>query len=295
MSLFDLQDVCIAIGSIATLDLPMVADLIGIYGLKGPYCTLTTTNWFLQALSVIPMGSWGDVSRRSYHDPMGKSGIPPPPPSSPPFSSEIRSGQFDEENPSVQISSCLLVQGVSGRGPDWRYLPQSTKKSRRYCNYGWSQAQVPASHDMHEESKNNRKSRPTTQLENQRSLNTTHSQLAGGNHRSVIFRSDTQSTITAQWSSRATTQPTTTSMIALDLSGTTTQPADHNASSTQASIKFRLNISVRANSDLTLPRYPRTQSTNDKSSLAHPDFVKSEIIKPNRFTPTHELSLPSLV
>ncbi|KZV57489.1 putative folate-biopterin transporter 8, chloroplastic-like [Dorcoceras hygrometricum] len=75
MSLFDLQDVCIAIGSIATLDLPMVVDLIGIYGLKGPYCTLTTTNWFLQALSVIPRGSWGDFARRSYHYPMGKSGI----------------------------------------------------------------------------------------------------------------------------------------------------------------------------------------------------------------------------
>ncbi|KZV53718.1 hypothetical protein F511_26014 [Dorcoceras hygrometricum] len=42
----------------------MVVDLIGIYGLKGPYCTLTTTNWFLQALSVIPRGSWGDVARR---------------------------------------------------------------------------------------------------------------------------------------------------------------------------------------------------------------------------------------
>ncbi|KZV29260.1 histidine kinase 4-like [Dorcoceras hygrometricum] len=64
MSLFDLQDVCMAIGSIATLDLPMVVDLIGIYGLKGPYCTLTTTNWLLQALSVIPRGSWGDVARR---------------------------------------------------------------------------------------------------------------------------------------------------------------------------------------------------------------------------------------
>ncbi|KZV26999.1 hypothetical protein F511_21864 [Dorcoceras hygrometricum] len=64
MSLFDLQDVCIVIGSIATLDLPMVVDLIGIYGLKGPYCTLTTTDWFLQALSVIPRGSWGDVARR---------------------------------------------------------------------------------------------------------------------------------------------------------------------------------------------------------------------------------------
>ncbi|KZV47419.1 dynamin-related GTPase [Dorcoceras hygrometricum] len=64
MSLFDLQDVCIAIGSIATLDLPMVVDLIGIYGLKGPYCMLTMTDWFLQALSVIPRGSWGDVARR---------------------------------------------------------------------------------------------------------------------------------------------------------------------------------------------------------------------------------------
>ncbi|KZV06692.1 hypothetical protein F511_45826 [Dorcoceras hygrometricum] len=64
MSLFDLQDVCIAIGSLATLDSPMVVDLIGIYGLKGPYSTLTTTDWFLQALSVIPRGSWGDVARR---------------------------------------------------------------------------------------------------------------------------------------------------------------------------------------------------------------------------------------
>ncbi|KZV42930.1 hypothetical protein F511_43213 [Dorcoceras hygrometricum] len=80
MSLFDLQDVCIAIGSLATLDLPMVVDLIGIYGLKGPYCTLTTTNWFLQALSVISRASWGDVARRSYHDPLGKSGIVIPEP-----------------------------------------------------------------------------------------------------------------------------------------------------------------------------------------------------------------------
>ncbi|KZV40638.1 G-type lectin S-receptor-like serine/threonine-protein kinase [Dorcoceras hygrometricum] len=80
MSLFDLQYVYITIGSIATLDLPMVVDLIEICGLKGPYCTLTTTNWFLQALSVIPRGSWGDVARRSYHDPMGKSGIVIPEP-----------------------------------------------------------------------------------------------------------------------------------------------------------------------------------------------------------------------
>ncbi|KZV26704.1 hypothetical protein F511_14490 [Dorcoceras hygrometricum] len=37
MSLFDLQDVCIAIGSLANLDLPMVVDLIGIYVLE-EYC-----------------------------------------------------------------------------------------------------------------------------------------------------------------------------------------------------------------------------------------------------------------
>ncbi|KZV54098.1 hypothetical protein F511_28467 [Dorcoceras hygrometricum] len=64
MSLFDLQDVCMVIGSLATLDLSMVVDLIGIYVLKGPYCTLTMTDWFLQALSVIPRGSLGDVARR---------------------------------------------------------------------------------------------------------------------------------------------------------------------------------------------------------------------------------------
>ncbi|KZV27718.1 hypothetical protein F511_40860 [Dorcoceras hygrometricum] len=64
MSLFDLRDVCIVIRSLATLDVPMVVDLIGIYVLKGPYCTLTMTNWFFQALSVIPRGSWGDVARR---------------------------------------------------------------------------------------------------------------------------------------------------------------------------------------------------------------------------------------
>ncbi|KZV16671.1 aldose 1-epimerase-like [Dorcoceras hygrometricum] len=42
----------------------MVVDSIGIYELKGPYYTLTMTDWFLQALSVIPRGSWDDVARR---------------------------------------------------------------------------------------------------------------------------------------------------------------------------------------------------------------------------------------
>ncbi|KZV35962.1 Potassium transporter [Dorcoceras hygrometricum] len=114
MSLFDLRDVCIAIRSIATLDLPMVVDLIGIYGLKGPYYTLTTTNWFLQALSVIPS------RRRRLH-------APPPPL----LRRKIVSGQFDEENPSAQISSGLLVQADEGLsnpvvdliGVNYRNLP----------------------------------------------------------------------------------------------------------------------------------------------------------------------------
>ncbi|KZV27727.1 myosin heavy chain, skeletal muscle [Dorcoceras hygrometricum] len=63
MSLFDFQDVCMVIGSLATLDLPMVVDLIGIFELKGSYCMLIMADWFLQTLSVIPRGSSGDVSR----------------------------------------------------------------------------------------------------------------------------------------------------------------------------------------------------------------------------------------
>ncbi|KZV15814.1 hypothetical protein F511_25782 [Dorcoceras hygrometricum] len=160
MSLFDLQDVCIAIGSIATLDLPMVVDLIGICELKGPYCTLTMTDWFLQALSVIPRGSWGDVARRftmirwavdrfdligdrSYDEvaamdiviwtrarwagpspfcssrPLLSSSSPPPPPpraaaAAAVFAGKIVSGQLDEENPFVLISSVLLLQPDEG-------------------------------------------------------------------------------------------------------------------------------------------------------------------------------------
>ncbi|KZV27720.1 hypothetical protein F511_40727 [Dorcoceras hygrometricum] len=129
MSLFDLRDVCMVIGSLATLDLPMVVDLIGIYVLKGPYCTLTMTNWFLQALSVIPRGSWGDVARRftmirwatSTHS---KSAAPSSPlphaaagrhqaaPS--PSLHRTCSGHRDEEFPSVLNSSGLLVQADEG-------------------------------------------------------------------------------------------------------------------------------------------------------------------------------------
>ncbi|KZV16921.1 hypothetical protein F511_35634 [Dorcoceras hygrometricum] len=60
----DLQDVCMVMESLTTLDLPMVVDSIGIYEFKRPHYTLTMTDWFLQALSVIPRGSWGDVARR---------------------------------------------------------------------------------------------------------------------------------------------------------------------------------------------------------------------------------------
>ncbi|KZV55716.1 hypothetical protein F511_26930 [Dorcoceras hygrometricum] len=77
----DVAHVYIAIGSLATLDLPMVVDLIGIYVLKGPYCMLTTTNWFLQALSVIHMGSWHDVARPKK---------PPPPPLKPHAAAALR-------------------------------------------------------------------------------------------------------------------------------------------------------------------------------------------------------------
>ncbi|KZV58124.1 hypothetical protein F511_35326 [Dorcoceras hygrometricum] len=155
MLLFDLQDVCIVIGSIATLDLPMVVDLIGIYGLKGPYCTLTTTNWFLQELSVIPRGSWGDVDKRftmiRWASPEFRpslSSLKPPPP--PPRVARIRSGQLDEENPFVQNLSVLLVQADKGVsvlvmdriGDIYRSLPRradvivTTVGARHKCQQG---------------------------------------------------------------------------------------------------------------------------------------------------------------
>ncbi|KZV06972.1 acyl-CoA dehydrogenase-related protein [Dorcoceras hygrometricum] len=120
MSLFDLQDVCIAIGSLATLDLPMVVDLIGIYRLKGPYCTLTTTDWFLQALSVIPRGSWGDVARRFTMIRWAAKHMPPSflsqaaAAAAAVFAGKLVSGLLDVENPFVLISSGLLMQPDEG-------------------------------------------------------------------------------------------------------------------------------------------------------------------------------------
>ncbi|KZV43163.1 hypothetical protein F511_39185 [Dorcoceras hygrometricum] len=161
-----------AIGSIATLDLPMVVDLIGIYGLKGPYRTLTTTNWFLQALSVIPTGSWGDVARRitmirwavdrsdligdRSYDEVAAMEIPPPLLSTYAAAAAARlrrkivSGQFDEENPFVLISSVLLVQADEGVsflvvdriGDIYRNLPRradvivTTVGARHKCQQG---------------------------------------------------------------------------------------------------------------------------------------------------------------
>ncbi|KZV36942.1 hypothetical protein F511_25767 [Dorcoceras hygrometricum] len=111
MSLFDLQDVCIAIGSIATLDLPMVVDLIGIYGLKGPYSAAAAAR----------------------------------------LRQKIVSGQFDEENPFVLISSVFLVQADEGVsflvvdriGDIYRNLPRradvivTTVGARHKCQQGF--------------------------------------------------------------------------------------------------------------------------------------------------------------
>ncbi|KZV49505.1 nucleoprotein TPR [Dorcoceras hygrometricum] len=108
MSLFDLQDVCIAVGSLATLDLPMVIDLIGIYGLKGQYCMLITTNWFLQALSVIPRSTHSAASLSS----LAAAAVDHHAAAAAPRRS--CSGQLFEEFPSVLISSGLLVQADEG-------------------------------------------------------------------------------------------------------------------------------------------------------------------------------------
>ncbi|KZV52556.1 hypothetical protein F511_26769 [Dorcoceras hygrometricum] len=130
----------------------MVVDLIGIYGLKGPYCTLTTTNWFLQALSVIPRGSWGDVARRFTMIRWATS--PPLSNAASAAAARLRrkfvSSQFDEENPFVLISSVLIVQADEGVsflvvdriGDIYRSLPRrsdvivTTVGARHKCQQG---------------------------------------------------------------------------------------------------------------------------------------------------------------
>ncbi|KZV13844.1 hypothetical protein F511_44933 [Dorcoceras hygrometricum] len=128
----------------ATLDLPMVVDLIGIYGLKGPYCTLTMTDWFLQALSVIPMGSWGYVARRFTMIRLAAAAAAAR------RRRKFVSGQLDEKNPFMQNSSVLLVQADEGVsvlvvdriGDIYRSLPRradvivTTVGARHKCQQG---------------------------------------------------------------------------------------------------------------------------------------------------------------
>ncbi|KZV19341.1 hypothetical protein F511_23115 [Dorcoceras hygrometricum] len=87
MSLFDVQDVCIVIGSLATLDLPMVVDLIGIYVLKGPYSSILHTRPPLLSLNHTPPAAalWRHLRDRTCFD------------------------HHDEEFPSMLNSSVLLV------------------------------------------------------------------------------------------------------------------------------------------------------------------------------------------
>ncbi|KZV17628.1 hypothetical protein F511_27164 [Dorcoceras hygrometricum] len=111
------------------------------------------TNWFLQALSVIPRGSWGDVARRftmsAALPPLQKS-PPPPPCAAARLRRKIVSGQFNEENPFVLISSALLVQADEGVlflvvdriGDIYRNLPRradvivTTVGARQKCQQG---------------------------------------------------------------------------------------------------------------------------------------------------------------
>ncbi|KZV31170.1 hypothetical protein F511_05643 [Dorcoceras hygrometricum] len=127
MSLFDLQDVRIVIGSLATLDIPMVIDLIEIYVLKGPYCTLTMTNWFLQALSVIPRP------------------IAAPPPAAGAFVIGLVSISVMRRFRPYPNSPALLVQTDEGLvfpvvDLIRRIYRRLHLKSQIPCEFGWSQA-----------------------------------------------------------------------------------------------------------------------------------------------------------
>ncbi|KZV17884.1 hypothetical protein F511_02731 [Dorcoceras hygrometricum] len=125
MSLFDLQDVCIVIGSLATLDLPMVVDLIEIYVLKRPYCGLK--NCF--HIIILNFGNCVDrsdrIGDRDYDEatpphPLLHTSSPPtapsaagrrPPPSSPDFHVVgLVSITSTRRFRSCQNSSALLVQ-----------------------------------------------------------------------------------------------------------------------------------------------------------------------------------------
>ncbi|KZV38763.1 hypothetical protein F511_27996 [Dorcoceras hygrometricum] len=107
------------VGSLATLDLPMVVDLIGIFVLKGPYYTLTVTDWFFQALSVIVRGSWGDVARRftlirwtqngdlPVGAPLGSAGLP----------EDLAKANTEQSSPKREIKRARYHQTTSHRSP----------------------------------------------------------------------------------------------------------------------------------------------------------------------------------
>ncbi|KZV15530.1 TMV resistance protein N-like [Dorcoceras hygrometricum] len=72
-------------------------------------------------------------------------------------------------------------------------------------------------------------------------------------HHLVIFRcDDSVDHHKAVWYSGTKTQPPTTSKIALDLSGATTQPADHNVQRISVLKEIRLNILVAYSATSTL-------------------------------------------
>ncbi|KZV55459.1 transcription initiation factor IIF subunit beta-like [Dorcoceras hygrometricum] len=151
MSLLDLQDVCIAIGSLAPLDLPMVVDPIGI-------CVERTVLYanhdqLVLALSVIPRGSWGDVARRFTMirwPPQSSHGRPSTSPQphghAPPPRDRTCSDRRAEVIPSVGNQSSLLVQIDGGRLiPVVDLIGGSTAAYREEpdfpCEFsGWSQA-----------------------------------------------------------------------------------------------------------------------------------------------------------
>ncbi|KZV55504.1 hypothetical protein F511_27237 [Dorcoceras hygrometricum] len=159
MSLFNLQDVCIVIGSLATLDLPMVVDLIGIYELKGPYCMLTTIraspklrfrshNGCGPTASCIPeplrVTQPPSIGRPLLSQNLTTAASTAPPPCRRRRDRTCSDGHV-EEILFVPNSSGLLVQadeGVVFPVVDLikEDLPPPTLKSQIPCEFGWIQA-----------------------------------------------------------------------------------------------------------------------------------------------------------
>ncbi|KZV36581.1 cell division cycle 5-like protein [Dorcoceras hygrometricum] len=156
MSLFDLQDVCIVIGSLATLDLPMVVDLIGIYVLKGPYYRSDQiVDLSYDEVTVIGMNRmfirWTGPTPAAApppNSPLGRASTHAPPPAAACAAAcrdRTCSDRLDEEIPFVSNSSDLLVQtdeGILILVVDLikENLPPPTLKCRIPCESGRSQA-----------------------------------------------------------------------------------------------------------------------------------------------------------